>query len=413
MKVTIQSGHSLWEELNSVGTIISRPCNGNGTCGGCEVFVEGFGNVKSCCFREEGAFEVTLKKEENFDVLRAEACHLSCDRPMLFLDIGTTTVAGLYVDENEQRSLSFLNPQRRFGHDVITRIQAANEGEAKRMQTLIQSAVLGKLEKDCRIYISANTTMQHLFEGLSCETLGVAPFTPVTTERHAFSINKGGHTYEVIMLEGISTFVGADIVSGIRKVQMDVQDKVTLLVDLGTNGEMALGNRDKILVTSTAAGPAFESNSLAIDLHASGIISLLAYMKKNGIMDSYGTLADSYFEEGYQGMTQELIRQIQTAKGAIRAGIEVLAKEYGISLDEIEQIYLAGGMGKYIKVDEAVEIGLLPEEFEAKTQVVLNTSLLGAIEYGNRPWKRPAKVEEIVLAKNNEFANIYIERMNF
>lgn len=413
MRVTIHEGRTLWDELNSEGYGVARPCNGSGRCGGCKVIIEGIGEVLSCEYREPGEYDVTLPQEEHFEVLQAEVAKLEATEPVYYVDLGTTTIAGVFADGEAVKTIAVVNPQRRFGADVMTRIEAANQGEAGRLKELVQSAVLSEIDKDCKVYVSGNSTMQHLFEGLEVRGLGVAPYRPVTTAAHAFNLHRRGVQYEIRMLEGISAFVGADIVSGIRELQMDQSQEVSLLIDLGTNGEMALGNAKKMLVTSTAAGPAFEANALAMELHASGLIRILSYMKENGIMDSYGTLRDEYFVKGYQGMTQELIRELQMAKAAIRAGIEILVDTYGIAKSDIAKVYLAGGMGQFIDVSQAIAIGLLPMEFEGRTKAVGNTSLLGAIHYGDRPWHRPEEVREIILAEQKDFEEHYIRYMNF
>lgn len=392
---------------------MARPCNGLGRCGGCQVRLEGIGLVQSCQFTEPGEYEVILPKEEHYKVLQTEVESVPTDKPVYYVDLGTTTIAGIFSDGETVKKTSCINPQRRYGADVITRIKAASEGEAGRLQELVLSAVLSEIDMDCDVYISGNTTMQHLFEGLPVEGLGRAPYKPVNIRHHEYELNRRDRHYHIHMLEGISTFVGADIVSGIRELQMDKSEEVNLLIDLGTNGEMALGNRKKLLVTSTAAGPAFEANPLAMDIHASGIISMLSYMKRAGIMDAYGTLTEEYFVKGYQGMTQELIRELQMAKSAIRAGIELLTRAYGIGFEDIRHVYLAGGMGQFIRVEEAVHIGLLPEDFLENASAVGNTSLQGAIHYGNSPWQRPEVVEEVVLAQATDFENLYINYMNF
>lgn len=416
MQVTIRAGQSLWDELNRIGIFVDRPCAGNGNCGGCTVEVDGIGKVKSCQFREKGTFEVRIGKRENsFSILQAPADEgkADCSMPTLFLDLGTTTVAGYYMDGTEKKEISFINPQRRYGADVISRIKAAGEGNGGRLKELIRSAVFSNIEKDCQVYLSGNTTMLHLFEGLEVEGLGRAPYTPVTLDKHSYEVHRRGITYTVHALEGISSFVGADIVSGIRELEMDRKEEITLLVDLGTNGEMVLGNSQKLLVTSTAAGPAFESNGLALQLHASGLIDLLYEMREKEIIDSNGTLADAFFHEGYEGMTQDLIRELQMAKAAIRTGITLLLQEYGITEEEVTKVYLAGGMGRFINIEKAAALGLLPREFVKKTEAVGNTSLLGCIHYGDIPWERPKVVKEVVLAEMPGFQELYIQEMNF
>ena len=425
--------------------------------------------------------------------------------PVVAVDIGTTTVAMKLFYREMVYETGFVNPQRLFGADVMSRIQAANGGALKDMQTILREKLYQELRKlvlkceadtainhcenkantidkcskdvctfqfdDISIIISANTTMQHICRGLSCEGLGKAPFSPVTLDlektvkkcwkfRKTNSIESGEERMmvEEIFLPGISAFVGADIVSGIYALDMLEEEKPVLLLDLGTKGEMALGCKKKLLVASTAAGPAFEGSELAMQIHASGIMRVLHELIVCKNIDNYGTLVDKYFENGYPvdmcgdeiaetkiseagrdetesfeagssdtkeklWMTQEDIREIQMAKGAIRAGIEMLLGAYGIAPEEVEKVYLAGGMGYYINPEDAVAIGLLPDAFLQKNtiQAVGNTSLQGAVRFLQEG--EAAAVEklhritdlakEIVLANTTRFHSLYMKYMNF
>ena len=522
--VNILLGQTLWQALQEQGYEVERPCGGNGLCKGCQVYVDGIGMVKSCQFETEGSYLVELPKKHSFDAVGemlevglesgnverdadtdtdgdaglyreidariGAAWQKSWDaNPVVAVDIGTTTVAMKLFYRGKVYEAGFVNPQRAFGADVMSRIQAANGGALEDMQTALReklyqelSGLLLKCEADTAIndeiiiVISANTTMQHICRGLSCEGLGKAPFSPVTLDlektvkkcwkfRKTNSIESGEERMmvEEIFLPGISAFVGADIVSGIYALDMLEEEKPVLLLDLGTNGEMALGCKKKLLVASTAAGPAFEGSELAMQIHASGIMRVLHELIVCKNIDNYGTLVDKYFENGYPvdmcgdeiaengsieagsieagsseagsievgssgtkdklWMTQEDIREIQMAKGAIRAGIEMLLGAYGIAPEEVEKVYLAGGMGYYINPEDAVAIGLLPDAFLQKNhiQAVGNTSLQGAVRFLQEG--EAAAVEklhritdlakEIVLANTTRFHSLYMKYMNF
>lgn len=532
--VNILLGQTLWQVLQEQGYEVERPCGGNGLCKGCQVYVDGIGMVKSCQFETEGSYLVELPKKHSFDAVgemlevglesgnveRDADKDADLDRdtricavprkdwdvnPVAAVDIGTTTVAMKLFYRGMVYETGFVNPQRLFGADVMSRIQAANGGALKDMQTILREKLYQELRKlvlkceadtainhcenkantidkcskdvctfqfdDISIIISANTTMQHICRGLSCEGLGKAPFSPVTLDlektvkkcwkfRKTNSIESGEERMmvEEIFLPGISAFVGADIVSGIYALDMLEEEKPVLLLDLGTNGEMALGCKKKLLVASTAAGPAFEGSELAMQIHASGIMRVLHELIVCKNIDNYGTLVDKYFENGYPvdmcgdeiaetkiseagrdetesfeagssdtkeklWMTQEDIREIQMAKGAIRAGIEMLLGAYGIAPEEVEKVYLAGGMGYYINPEDAVAIGLLPDAFLQKNtiQAVGNTSLQGAVRFLQEG--EAAAVEklhritdlakEIVLANTTRFHSLYMKYMNF
>lgn len=143
----------------------------------------------------------------------------------------------------------FTNPQRGYGADVMSRIRAAVEGNGEKLQKLIAESLQKAVGDASPVIISANTTMQHLLEGLSCAGLGAAPFQPVTLKLHELDgsmarMKKGSR---LVFLPGISTFVGADIVSGIYACGMTESEKISLFLDLGTNGEMAIGNSHHLL----------------------------------------------------------------------------------------------------------------------------------------------------------------------
>ncbi len=532
--VKIMSGQTLWQVLQEQGYEVERPCGGNGLCKGCQVYVDGIGMVKSCQFETEGSYLVELPKKHSFDAVgemlevglesgnveRDADKDADLDRdtricavprkdwdvnPVAAVDIGTTTVAVKLFYKGKVYKTGFVNPQRLFGADVMSRIQAANGGALEDMQTILRGKLYQELRglvlrceadtainhcenktntmdecpkdvcaskfDDISIIISANTTMQHICRGLSCEGLGKAPFSPVTLDlekvvrkwcgfKGTNSVGSGEERmlFEEIFLPGISAFVGADIVSGIYALDMLEEEKPVLLLDLGTNGEMALGCKKKLLVASAAAGPAFEGSELAMQIHASGIMRVLHELIVCKNIDNYGTLVDKYFENGYPvdmcgdeiaetkiseagrdetesfeaessdtkeklWMTQEDIREIQMAKGAIRAGIEMLLGAYGIAPEEVEKVYLAGGMGYYLNPEDAVAIGLLPKAFLQKNtiQAVGNTSLQGAVRFLQEG--EAAAVEklhritdlakEIVLANTTRFHSLYMKYMNF
>lgn len=465
MKVEILEGQTLWEALAQLNIVIDRPCAGNGRCGACAVFVEGVGNVASCRFKEPGIYQVEIPEQEKYSVLVQSSTYEKKSDEILgrnevvsstennlantknnkgnkiAIDLGTTTVAMKIFKDGGVVSLGFINPQRSYGSDVTSRIKAAQEGKAEILQTQIISAINQQISKYSQtideIVISANTTMQHLLRGLNVRGLAKAPFSPEDLSYRNLKIkNLSG---KVVMLPGISAYVGADIVSGLYHLKILDNQSKKLFIDLGTNGEMALYDGEKITVTSTAAGPAFEASTLALKVHAAGVIKTLAYLKGQNIIDEYGTLSDDYFESGYPvtseicqtnqdepiNFTQDNIRDIQMAKAAIRAGIEIMLSKANIDLEEIDTIYLAGGMGYYIDIEDAIEIGILPnieEKFNIveKTIAVGNTSIEGACDYIKDPKAAKNYMEEIIrksteitLANENNFEELYINYMNF
>jgi uncharacterized 2Fe-2S/4Fe-4S cluster protein (DUF4445 family) len=284
----------------------------------------------------------------------------------------------------------------------------------------VENAVAFLEDTDITVAIAANTTMLHILNGWDCLGLGKAPFTPQSVARQ--HLQKG--RLSITELPGISAFIGADIVSGMYALDVQKQTKPVFFLDLGTNGEMAIGAAGRFLVTSAAAGPAFEASELALSLHASGLLRVLHEMLDAKVMDENGTLCDAYFSSGYPVgeavVSQDLIRELQMAKAAIRAGIEILLRAYGLPAEEIGTLYLAGGMGYFIDPEDAIAVGLIPEAFRGKIIPVGNTSLRGAIRFLREPetaQEELAKIvgaaEEILLAEHPDFEELYIRYMTF
>ncbi len=393
------------------------------------------------------------------------------------IDIGTTTLAIHLIDRRNGaiiRTYTALNKQAVFGADVISRIKASNEGAVRSLrETVIKDLLLGLNElilaqdvnKDqiSQIVIAANTTMVHLLMGYSCQSLGTYPFTPVNTDKIEASFSDVFESEElkapVVLLPGISAFVGADIVSGLLACNFDRVNGCAMLIDLGTNGELAIGNKNKILVCSTAAGPAFEGGNIscgigsvagAIDsvsiregmvqchtiggmapvgLCGTGVIATVSELIRSGIIDETGLLEDRFFENGFTlcqrsdgssvTLTQKDIRELQMAKSAIRSGIEILIKRYGISYDQIEHVYLAGGFGFKLSIERAVQIGLLPGELSEKVKAVGNSALAGTVRYltdeaaEQRIQRICSVAENINLSNDPDFNEDYIRYLNF
>ncbi len=344
------------------------------------------------------------------------------------VDLGTTTV-GMYLVNaatGEQMGVFVaLNPQQLHGPDVISRISAASGAAREELRTLILETIengvikLIKDKKPSQIVISGNTVMGYLLMGYDTAKLGVYPFE--VEHQGTFTTEIAG--IPTVLMPGISAFVGGDIVSGLYTLGFAEKNDVSLLLDLGTNAEMVIGNAKKRIATSAAAGPAFEQK-----MYATQLISAAAQMLAEGKMDETGCLADEYFElgciVGRMLVKQEDIRSLQMAKAAVRTGIELLVEKYGVTLEEIDTFYLAGGLGFYLDLDAAFAIGLFPEELKGKVQVVGNTSLEGAYRYAmdernakeslNKALKMlTEETEEFSMAEAEGFDKRYITAMNF
>ncbi len=464
---------TLLELLQKNGSYVDAPCGGKGTCGRCKVWMNDVEvlacqttPVADCTVRVPGEQEIAAidARAEQKTVVWQEASQAEKEEKWgLAVDIGTTTLAMALISLATGKVIATttsVNHQRSYGADVISRIQAANEGKGELLRACIREDLMRMKEKLClgiegaveQAVIVGNTTMCHLLLGYSCETLGVAPFTPVDI---ALRNETYGQT-KVTILPGISAFVGADIVAGIYDCGMAEQERQTMLLDIGTNGEMAIGDKQGILVTSAAAGPVFEGGNIScgmpgipgaisrvrmtrnpatgeivteyetigeetpVGLCGSAIIDVMAGLVRLGLVDENGTLAEPWFTEGFPvtgeiRFLQEDIREIQMGKSAIRAGIETLIAERGMP----EQVYLAGGFGCYIEEANAIAIGLFPEYFAGKIKAIGNGAINGAIRYLTEPQAKEqveriaGMADELNLAMHAEFNELYMQYMFF
>ena len=508
--------NTVLQALQAAQLPIQAPCNGRGTCGKCKIHVQGEQSERLACQTyptEHMVVEVKPKGEQmqvvsEFlggqskrvlhpnDTIDANSTEEKEEilKYMVAVDLGTTTVViqllaydSKATDENKGKvvqTVRNLNPQSIYGADVISRITASNQGAAKELSSLICNFLCDGIEQMCEnndikleqisdIVIGGNTTMMHLLREYNVSELGIYPFRPESLALEEFPYaqlkekcgsecgESAGRSPRVTLLPGISAFVGGDIVAGLYALNIHKEENINLLVDLGTNGELAIGNRDRILVTSTAAGPAFEGGNIscgtgsiagaikevtikkryvayqtidnkpAIGICGTGAIDLLAELWKKGYINEHGSFQDEYRECGFlvEGrgfksdkeirFTQEDIRQMQLAKGAIRAGIEVLMETYGVGYDQIGHLYLAGGMGFSLNIEKACEIGLLPPALKDKVVIVGNSCLGGVLKYLQYS---KAKLEimdmisrttSIQLAEGDLFAGNYLNYMDF
>lgn len=374
------------------------------------------------------------------------------------VDLGSTTIetAALTPDGELIGSVRKRNPQVSYGADVISRIKAAASSPfaASDMQRLAESTISASLSElssryrlskvPSKMAIAANTTMGHLLEGADVKPLGEAPFDPGDISLKDISRIFFTDKTPVYLLPGISSFVGGDIVSGIYYLGIDQADEPSLLIDLGTNGEMALGNRDSIYVTSTAAGPAFEAANIScgtpglpgaitqvsfkgtkpaltlipweedfsmlspgermqqeiklrskrpLGLCGNGLISAVSSMKTAGIIDESGTYThDEWIKKGFLLWKPSPVTRGEDPITLTQDDIHELlfaksAIRSGIEVLMKEshltpsKVYLAGGFGSALSEEEASSIGLFPEMLKDRTVAVGNTSLKGAVKF--------------------------------
>lgn len=302
------------------------------------------------------------------------------------LDIGTTTVSASLVDLETLvvlDSVSQLNEQRLFGTDVINRINAAEKGKTEKLFKLINGQTQKILEdfvqkwnisKIKKLSVSGNTVMLHLFLNTNPAGMGKVPFTPVFLEERELKGEELGLCAQTVsVLPSIAAFIGADVTAGLAVLDINKESEPSLLVDIGTNCEMALANGGTIFCCSAAAGPAFERPGIS---SGSDLIDEVADLLNKGIIEESGYLPDT---PGLK-ITGEDVRDFQLAKSAVFSGINILCKNANLQINEIKNVYLAGKFGFNINIENAVTTGLFPKEFIDRTKVCGNLSLKGAIE---------------------------------
>ena len=432
------------------------------------------------------------------DVIAVEPGDTSGSRFGLALDVGTTTVVGSLLDlstGHEVAVASRTNPQVAHGDDVIARItHAGSDGGLGRLQAKIVECIndiVAELagQADLRptdihkVVIAGNTTMNHLFLGIDPTHLAQTPFPAVLRDTMVFPAAEVGLAVHprarVATLPNIAGFMGGDTVGVILATRLLEAERPTLAEDIGTNGEMVLGTRERLVSCSTAAGPAFEGARIRFGMRAakgaieqvrirddvelsvignvpprglcgSALIDLAAELLRKGILDRSGRLlrpdalradlpdalrrrvgvgergvdfvlvpaAETSLDEPIV-LTQRDVRELQLAKGAIRAGIEILKGQLGLGDDDIHAVLLAGGFGNFIRRDNALRIGLLPPIEHERIDFVGNAAIVGAkmalacIDYRRQAEEASLKVEYIELGALTEFQMHFADAMIF
>ena len=430
--IEAEAGTNLLAALRSAGLAPDAPCGGSGQCGKCRVTVDGT-EVLACQTAVHRDLTVILPSADHSAILTGGIGTEGAISPvregyLLAFDIGTTTIAGYLLDSKvgtELATKSALNPQCAYGADVISRIRHALNGHMEGLTQRIRACLIDITEVLCKqasispaqigtVSIVGNPAMQQLFLGMKPDNLATIPFSPVLTSAAVVEAKPYLPLCEnaaLLIVPDIAGFVGADTVACVLASAMDQQEKLTLLVDIGTNGEMVLGNRNRMVACSTAAGPALEGANIhfgmraaigaidhvriensclipsviggteAVGICGSGLIDAVAGALELGLLNSRGRiqredriipLTDRVW------LTQEDIRQVQLAKGAIAAGIELMAAQLGVALSDIENVYLAGAFGSYLDPSSACRIGLLPAVLEDRITAIGNAAGSGA-----------------------------------
>ena len=466
-------GTRLMDALQAAGIYLDAPCGGNGTCGKCRVMVDGEA-VLSCQRRVDRDMTVTVPGKAGLKVLQTgiavrQKMNPIRDGHLLAFDIGTTSVVCFLLDGKTGEVLaesSMLNPQTAFGADVISRIRAALRGELERETGAIRDGMTMLIRRVCTdaglspgeigvVSVVGNPAMQQLFLGLRPENLAGVPFAPVLTEAKSVpcvDILPICANAELLIVPDISGYIGADTMGCILAARLYEKEEITLLVDIGTNGEMVLGNKDRMIACSTAAGPALEGANIrfgmrgtegAIDhvwlengelrysvlgggvpegICGSGLIDAVAAGLNMGLLNKRGRIQNEDRTLRLTEricLTQEDIRQVQLAKGAIYAGILLMAKQLGLEVKDIQKVQLAGAFGNYLNPESACRIGLLPEELLDRIEAVGNAAGSGARLLAcdrvqlSLAQQLTDKTEFLELASLPEFPRTFAKAMNF
>ncbi len=496
VKVQANAGDNVLELAQKAGVKIDAPCSGNGVCGKCrlrliagavehpdnsrhltaEEYGEGWrlacqsrvmGNATFIVPTEAGAFSndirtADLSSQEEIDRYEKSLAGIfstglqrgtKAEGIGVAVDIGTTTVTAAMLDLATGHILakaSAGNGQIRYGADVINRIiQSTKEGGREKLRHAVREETLIPLmdslcassghapEEIRRIVVAGNTTMEHLLVGADAETIRVEPYEPEFLElpgRTASDLGLPGHPdAPVILAPNVGSYVGGDITAGVLTTLLWDQDDLVLFIDLGTNGELVLGNRDFMLTCACSAGPAFEGGEISCGMRAttgaiqavkldpetlepgydvlgapgekpigvcgSGLIDLIAELFRTGAVgangrfvrenrrigrDEYGTgyFTVAFPEESGSGreitLTEVDIDNFIKAKGAIFSATRTMLNAAGLTVDDLQHVLIAGGIGSGIDIENAVTIGMLPKLPAEEFRYIGNSSLTGA-----------------------------------
>ena len=502
LKVEVPRGATLLEAARLAGVYLSSLCGGDGTCGKCKVQIgegEASQTVLACQMRVDGDLTVTVSEDHRLDTGRilvgvdthpgahaAAAGAFPFDPPVppvsvpgqnpfgVAVDVGTTTVVAHLLDYGRRETLgaeAVYNTQMKYGDDYIRRIMYAEQHDGwKDLQADIvhdiNNLVFGlclryevPAEAVTAIVCAGNTAMLHFLWGLEAGWIRrglVRPDALVLPPRRACEVGLRIHDDgQLLALPAVGAYVGADIVAGVLATRLYEAEGLSLLIDIGTNGEIVLGGREWMACASSSAGPAFEGSGIRHGMRAaagaiercavaadgtlrfqtvggeparglcgSGLLDLLASLLEAGLIDRTGRFAhpeDPRIADGADGpemtlvpaaddrpaivITQADIANLIRSKAGVYAAIAALLESTGTRAESLETIYVAGGFGNYLDPRKAIEVGLLPDVPLEKIRFVGNTSIAGA---------KMAAMSRAALAKAGEIAGrmTYIDLMN-
>ena len=477
VEIEVPGGAPLMPFLSANG--VEFPCGGTGVCGGCGVrLLAGALPVSS----EDKAWFTPDEIASGWRL----ACQARAEEPLVLecgqgrmdvltddtllsgqgrrgvgiaIDLGTTTIAAQMIDLASGRVLGVctaLNPQMQAGADVMSRIRAVLIGAdlttmvRAELGTMVSKLAAGREQEVCEVLIVGNTVMHHLFCGLDVEPLAGAPFvTPHLEARYSKPADLGWPlpgSCTIRFAACVGSFVGADTLAGIVATGIAEGEELAALIDLGTNGEIAIGNRHELVCASTAAGPAFEAGCIRMGMRAapgaiahvegvdgalrasvigdgeargicgSGLADAIAAGLESGAILPSGRVANGtkvFPVSGSVSLYQSDIRELQLAKAAIAAGFSLLLDRLGASSRDLKRVHLAGAFGNYLRIESAAMIGLIEAPIEL-IHAAGNTALRGAkmmLLARNEP--ALPQIEHVCLAAVEGFQDRFAACMSF
>ncbi len=451
---TAERGSLLIDAASDAGFVLCRGCGGKGICGKCSVLCygrlhdgisdDGGERYRLACHTViDGDCSVYITK----DALTAIALPTQKDiKPSgdvgigCAADIGTTTVVVSKYDLKSGKYISSTaleNPQRRYGADVISRIEYGIKNGVEPLKDALMQAICKETADAQKVIYTGNTTMLLIASGINPAPLGASPYTSPTL----FDSETDGVYYPPC----IHSFAGADLVTAILASGMTSKTNTALLCDIGTNGETALWHGGRLYVCSAAAGPCFEGYGIkngtpAIDgainavgedgmvytvggkpakgFCGSGLIDAAAYLLSKGAIKQDGSMNGSQYFDGVE-LCEGDVREFQLAKSAIATGIALLLKHSGVAVQDIDTLYLAGGLGSAVNPCSAARTGLIPSELQAKTVQLGNAAAYGAAmmltdEAAKAEARRIVSLSRYVdLAADDDFTDVFTDNLLF
>jgi uncharacterized 2Fe-2S/4Fe-4S cluster protein (DUF4445 family) len=480
-EVSVARGTSLIDVLHEFG--VEFPCGGKGSCGKCKVKVlQGEIHTDSehrrklqelglnpdwrlaCKSVAEG--DLVLEVGQYEEMIQADDSLFSfLSRPGygVAVDLGTTTLVAQLVDLSTAKVLAVetaLNPQRKWGSDLISRLESALAGNGPMLTQEIREEIGCMLQKLFsgraifieRLVIVGNTVMQHFFAGSDSRPLAFYPFESPELGAKRFSASELQWKIdckEIIFYPSIGSFVGSDVLAGIHATGMWCRKEFSVLVDLGTNGEIVVGNSELLLCASTAAGPAFEGAKISMGMLAttgaissvtdtgegiscsvignvpasglcgSGLIDAVAVLLDNGMLGNFGEILSGDTEIALTDkvtLTARDVQEFQLAKAAIAAGLSILIRKLEITSEEISHIYIAGAFGNYINLEKMVRTGMMDFPLD-RFRKLGNSALIGAKMFlfseMNIPEEILAITSHVNLESEQDFQDIFVDRLSF